>query len=383
MRADTAAAPTTERWSALGGVLLSAMYLWVVAWLALAVLLPAIGLGWQPVVITSGSMSPLIRPGDVVLTVDDAAPEVGEVVTFVDPSRPDRLVTHRIVAVEEDGSYRTRGDANAVPDSTPVPSDNVLGRGRLLVPLVGLPLVWLSGGLLLFALWVAVTVAAAVTVSGRGGDAPREAAAGPATPAAAASAAFTEWVAARAGRIRPRAVQARAVAALSAVVDRALTRLDRGPRPAPSRTRRYVPGTLVLTSLTVAARTPAEIVTGVAALIAVVVLDPGGPHLPVGRWRRSGARAVRTVTSVIPLAVFGRGLVIVVGAAVIATALTGRSLATFSAAAPVPPGAGVVATAPQVVVADAPAAGGTRTGPAPAVVTGPRAGDPARPVAVR
>jgi hypothetical protein len=70
------------------------------------------------------------------------------------------------VSVEPDGSYRTRGDANAAPDSTPVPARDVVGRGRLLVPMVGLPLLWLSDSPLLFALWAAATVIALLVAIG-------------------------------------------------------------------------------------------------------------------------------------------------------------------------------------------------------------------------
>ena len=130
---------------------------WLAAWAAAATLL----FGLAPTLITSGSMSPGIRPGDLVLTSLPASHEIieGDVVTFRDPAVAGRLMTHRVDAVLNDGTLRTRGDANAAPDSTPVPMADVVGKARLLVPMVGLPLLWvhegqfvLSGGWLLLTL---------------------------------------------------------------------------------------------------------------------------------------------------------------------------------------------------------------------------------------
>jgi signal peptidase I len=103
---------------------------------------------WRRVVITSGSMTPLIEPGDVVVADPDVDHPVaaGTVVVFNDPSGPG-LVTHRVVEMMPGGlAYRTKGDANQDPDSALVHQDDVLGAGRLLVPVVGLPSAWLQQG---------------------------------------------------------------------------------------------------------------------------------------------------------------------------------------------------------------------------------------------
>lgn len=139
----------------------AAAYLAAAAWLLWWVLL-AVGLPfWTPVVITSGSMRPAINDGDLVIaaTVDPASLVPGDVVVV---TRDDgSLVTHRIVSIEPDGRLRTRGDANAVVDSSPVSREAVLGRGRLLVPGVGLPLVWARrGDWTALVLWSAASVLA-------------------------------------------------------------------------------------------------------------------------------------------------------------------------------------------------------------------------------
>lgn len=147
---------------------LATFYLAVVAWMALWILAPAAGLRWQPVVITSGSMGPRIQSGDVVLLDEppDERLRPGQVITFEDPARRGALVTHRIVAVNDDGSYTTRGDANRADDSTRVDPDDIVGVGRLLVPAAGLPATWLGGDLLLFTGWTLATFAAVVLATG-------------------------------------------------------------------------------------------------------------------------------------------------------------------------------------------------------------------------
>lgn len=103
--------------------------------------------GWERVVLTSGSMQPLIDPGDVVLTTKANHPvSPGTVVVFKNPNKPGSLTTHRVIETLPDGSYRTKGDANPQPDVSPVIEEDVIGRGALLVPVIGLPAVWIQQG---------------------------------------------------------------------------------------------------------------------------------------------------------------------------------------------------------------------------------------------
>lgn len=122
-------------------------------------------IGWGSFVVTSGSMEPSISVGDVVVgrPVDPADEiDVGRVYVFRDQSRDDeRLTVHRIVAEPAPGEYTTAGDANGVPDAIPLFADGIEARGILLVPLVGLPVVWLrSGEWLNLAMWLVLTIGA-------------------------------------------------------------------------------------------------------------------------------------------------------------------------------------------------------------------------------
>ena len=111
----------------------------VLAGLLLWALLPLVA-GWDASVVMSGSMSPALRPGDVVLTQDVGPMPVraGFVVLFQDAGQPlQGNVLHRVVSVADDGALVTQGDANPTPDAAAVRPDHVLGMARLRVPWVG------------------------------------------------------------------------------------------------------------------------------------------------------------------------------------------------------------------------------------------------------
>ncbi|MFC8041873.1 signal peptidase I [Paenarthrobacter sp. NPDC057355] len=88
---------------------------------ALVFLFLAIGprvLGYQTSTMLTGSMSPLINPGDVVVTVPTPIQDVkvGDIITYHIPVEDQRVETHRIVEITTtaDGgvAVQTKGDAN-------------------------------------------------------------------------------------------------------------------------------------------------------------------------------------------------------------------------------------------------------------------------------
>lgn len=143
-----------SRWRLWLGVL-GRTWLWFLAGSLLITFVPML-FGWRPYVVQTGSMAPRISVGDVVL----AAPTdmtskdlVGHVIVFHDTDSG-HVTSHRAVAVTDDGQLTTKGDANPTNDPRPVPRDQVIGLGRLLVQFVGLPLVWArEGAWLLLALF--------------------------------------------------------------------------------------------------------------------------------------------------------------------------------------------------------------------------------------
>ena len=126
-------------WTAAASLVVVAL---VSAWLtllctvALWLAVPVVA-GWRPATVTSGSMTPHIRPGDLVM-YDPAAgnPRPGAVVVFRQPNGGG-LVTHRVVSVDAHGRLRTRGDANPSNDQLPVPRRMIVGRVRVVLPMVG------------------------------------------------------------------------------------------------------------------------------------------------------------------------------------------------------------------------------------------------------
>ncbi len=119
------------------------MLRWLIIWMLVLVIVPAVFLGWRPISIVGDSMNPTIRIGDVIMADPDAEPEVGDVVTYNEDRRG--LITHRLQRFDDDGNMILRGDANRVEDE-PVPTDRVVGIGRLLLPAAALPITWVRTG---------------------------------------------------------------------------------------------------------------------------------------------------------------------------------------------------------------------------------------------
>lgn len=86
-----------------------------------AFLMLAIGprvFGYQTLTMLTGSMSPLINPGDIVVTMPVPASDihVGDIITYHIPVEDQRVETHRVtqLTTTPDGSIvvQTKGDAN-------------------------------------------------------------------------------------------------------------------------------------------------------------------------------------------------------------------------------------------------------------------------------
>lgn len=136
---------------------------------------------WSGYVVRSGSMEPGIAVGDVVVAqpfdpVDDVP--LGRVVVFPNQAKPDsgELLVHRVVERLDGGAYATAGDANPTYDASPVTSADLTAQARLLVPMVGLPVVWLAEGRLApVGAWLLLTVAALALARRRREDSSDEA----------------------------------------------------------------------------------------------------------------------------------------------------------------------------------------------------------------
>ncbi|QNE45590.1 signal peptidase I [Glaciihabitans sp. INWT7] len=113
-----------------------------------------------------GSMRPHLQAGDVVLSFPldkDAPTPMGRVVTFhgSGAGKSSDLIVHRIVGKNKDGTLITAGDANIEVDSASLKRSDIIARAWVLIPWVGLPLLWLStGGWVPFSIWVVLTLLA-------------------------------------------------------------------------------------------------------------------------------------------------------------------------------------------------------------------------------
>jgi signal peptidase I len=109
--------------------------------LVLGIVAP-LALGQRPYTVLSGSMEPAIGTGDVVVVkrMRPAGARVGDVVTFSDPKRTGRLITHRVRSAHARGDqidFVTKGDANNNVERWRVARSGVISRVQYRVPEVG------------------------------------------------------------------------------------------------------------------------------------------------------------------------------------------------------------------------------------------------------
>lgn len=118
-------------------------------------------LGYSAAVVMGGSMAPAVPMGSLIL-IEPTAPAavgVGDVITFM---LQDRLITHRVVAIDHDDlgiRLMTKGDANDVPDPVAVRAGGAIGAVRLSVPLAGYLLYELQGWWRAMALAIVLALA--------------------------------------------------------------------------------------------------------------------------------------------------------------------------------------------------------------------------------
>jgi len=135
--------------------------------------------GFKVLTVSSGSMSPALEKGDVVVMRPVAKKDIerGDIIVYSAAS--DAVISHRVVAIntinttlvdsktgESDTAttyqFVTRGDANPAPDGAPIDQSRVEGRVWFTVPFLsgdvgGLSLQWLFGSVavVLAASWLA------------------------------------------------------------------------------------------------------------------------------------------------------------------------------------------------------------------------------------
>lgn len=130
------------------------LMLWVGLGLLFGTLLAAVApqlAGYRSFTVRSGSMTPAIETGDVVVTkpVAPLSARVGDVVTFVDPEGTGKLFSHRVQsvrAVGDDVAFVTRGDANTSTEHWRVPAGGSVGKVAYRIPKIGYALSYIDSG---------------------------------------------------------------------------------------------------------------------------------------------------------------------------------------------------------------------------------------------
>ncbi len=92
-----------------------------------------------PTVVVTGSMSPYIKAGDIVIVQKTSPAEitVDDVIQFREENMK---VIHRVVSLHEENSsflFVTKGDANEREDAAPVAGDQIMGKVVKVIPKIG------------------------------------------------------------------------------------------------------------------------------------------------------------------------------------------------------------------------------------------------------
>lgn len=94
-------------------------------------------IGITPFIVLSGSMEPTIKTGSIAygnthIKVEDV--KVGDIIIF---KLDKAYVTHRVVSINKDKTFTTKGDANATEDLAPVEFENFRGETIFSIPYLG------------------------------------------------------------------------------------------------------------------------------------------------------------------------------------------------------------------------------------------------------
>jgi signal peptidase len=91
---------------------------------------------WRILSVMTGSMSPAIDAGDMVIVVSyrGAQPQVGDIVTYWKDQTARSLITHRVVQRLENGFIQTRGDANHEADGGWTDPAHIVGKVVFTLP---------------------------------------------------------------------------------------------------------------------------------------------------------------------------------------------------------------------------------------------------------
>jgi signal peptidase I len=113
----------------------------VIVWFAVGIF------PFRPSVVGSGSMTPALHTGDMVVVVKVPAAQIkiGDIIEYRKDATTN--IIHRVIDIDRSNglAFITRGDANNTADENPVDPENVIGRVLFNVPKVGWVSNWIKG----------------------------------------------------------------------------------------------------------------------------------------------------------------------------------------------------------------------------------------------
>lgn len=127
--------------------------LWVIAALSLLSLGSVLILhlaGFRFLTVTTPSMGETAPVGTLIITQPQQSYSKNDIISFY---RSGSIYTHRLTKVNDDHSYTTKGDLNAVEDSLSVANRDVIGKAVVVAPIWGW--VWRAAPILLIG-WIIV-----------------------------------------------------------------------------------------------------------------------------------------------------------------------------------------------------------------------------------
>jgi signal peptidase len=146
-------------------VLVIGIFVVICSLIILASIYPTNGI--RLLIVSSGSMHPNLKLGSVVGIKPQKKYFVGDIITYkplnqIKNNKPPITTTHRITKVENVGDatyFRTKGDANEIPDFGKIKQEQILGKVFFNLPYVGRFIVFLKSqtGFILFII-IPVTI---------------------------------------------------------------------------------------------------------------------------------------------------------------------------------------------------------------------------------
>lgn len=97
-------------------------------------------LNLKVLIVNSGSMAPVVNRGDLIFIHSAKIYKTGETITFCQDKNCKILVTHRVFDLRlEQGRliYITKGEANDLPDTREIKTEEIVGKVIFIVPYLG------------------------------------------------------------------------------------------------------------------------------------------------------------------------------------------------------------------------------------------------------